>query len=309
MPSARCSRAHRIGNRFDSDAMGAPFSLRLIAGLASLAAVNLQCGSPAKPTPNPPPTNTPPVIRSLTASTARTELLGIVDLSATAEDQESAADRLRFEWSAAGGTFSGTGAAVQWQAPASATTPANYPLTLTIVEPYQALNAAGQIVTLEHRVSSQVAVRVHDSPKELGDIGLRFLSLFANSAVSPQQCVVDFSDNCRGKASEIADIEQNRRLFRILSHTPATPRVSYTPGSNVAQVTIRVTIVDQIVTCVGWPPAWGPCVPNRVNDPVTFDARLPSVYENGRWWICESHADSVGASVPLRYVRRIQLQQ
>jgi hypothetical protein len=289
--------------------MRASFSIRRVAGLACIAALSLRCGSPAKPTPDPPPPNAPPVIRSLIASSARTELLGIVNLSATVEDQESAPDRLRFEWSAAGGTFSGTGASVQWQAPGSATTPANYQLALTIVEPYQALNATGQIVTQEHRISSQVAVRVHDSPKELGDMGLRFLGFFANSMLSPQQCVVDFSDNCRGKASEIADIEQNRRHLRILTHTPGTPRVNYTSGSDVAEVTIRVTILDQVVNCVGWPPAWGPCVPNRVNDPVTFDARLPSVYENGRWWICESRADSVGASVPLRYLRRVRLQQ
>jgi hypothetical protein len=50
-------------------------------------------------------------------------------------------------------------------------------------------------ITSEHRVSRSASdFRVHDSVKEI--------SLFGHSSISPDACVVDFSDACSGEADE-----------------------------------------------------------------------------------------------------------
>jgi hypothetical protein len=218
-----------------------------------------------------------------------------VDLTAAVEDQETAVDGLTYEWSADGGSFTGTGTKVKWQPPTGMPTPQNYSLRVTVVEPYQALNGAGQIVTQTHRVVSEVViVRVHDSPKELGDMGLRFLGFFANSSLSPQACLVDFSDNCGGKADEFGDIVFNRAHYLILSSTLGPPRVNYTPGSNSADMLIRTAITSRIINCQDMPAG---CVVGSLENAL-FDGFLRAVYENGRWWLCVSNARALTSLTP-----------
>ena len=52
---------------------------------------------------------------------------------------------------------------------------------------------------------------------ELADLSLRFLGDFANSSISPDRCVNEFSDSCRGKKDELDEIDDNRHYFVILS--------------------------------------------------------------------------------------------
>lgn len=148
-----------------------------------------------------------------------------VTVTAVVEDLETATDKLTFEWSAVQGTFSGSGPSVTWRVPANISTPVDLALKLTVVEPYLGLSDAGQIASREHRVSSEVSVRVHNSPKELGDIGLGFLTKFATSSIGPEACLVDFTDSCRGKAEELSDVQNNRNHFEIVGHTLGQPRV------------------------------------------------------------------------------------
>jgi hypothetical protein len=272
-----------------------------LAGAALIATLSIGCGSsPTNPgsvtPPAPPPStavNTPPVIDGITASATRAEVDTDVTLTATVHDAETPVSQLKFEWKADAGTFTGTGATVTWRAPKGVATPVNYTIKLTVTETFGTGGSQTNVVD-----GSAPAIRVHDSPKELGAIGTTFLDRFGDSSVSPQTCLVDFSDGCSGKADELHDIERNRKHFLILSHSLGTPRVTYVPSANRADMIIRGTYTSRIVNCTDWPTAeWGPCVLNSVGT-VTFDDSLPSVYENGRWWLCASHALGVGNVSP-----------
>ncbi|HTD86888.1 MAG TPA: hypothetical protein VK850_09960, partial [Candidatus Binatia bacterium] len=139
-----------------------------------------------------------------------------ITLTAVVSDQETPIDQLKFVWTANAGTFTGDGAIVQWRAPKGIKTPADVDIKLTVTETYGSPDASG--VRPQNVASSSVpAIRVHDSPKELGDLSVQFLSDFANSSIPASTCVRDFSDSCRGKAEERGDIEANRVHFDILS--------------------------------------------------------------------------------------------
>ena len=270
----------------------------LVAVLVAALFAGSCSDSPSQPGPVPPPApipspNQPPVIESIVVSTQRVEVDAEVTVTAVVRDAETAVEQLTFEWTAEGGTFTGEGPRVNWKAPADQATPRDHAVTLTVTETFgTALNGGARP---QHRVTStSPVVRVHNSPKELGDMGVAFLRKFGDSSVSPEACVVDFSDTCRGKREELADIALNRKHYRILSASIGTPRVRYVPGSNAAEVVIRASYNSRVISCDDWP--WqGPCNLNRVGS-VTFDGRLPGVYEQGRWWLCESRAEEVPGS-------------
>src|SRR5687768_9051244 len=168
-----------------------------VALLAILSAAG--CGGPGTgptpppPPPPPPPVNSPPQIRSVSASDARAEADVPITLTAAVEDLETPVGNLTYTWSADTGTFSGTGATVTWVAGQDAVTPADVVLTLTVTERY----TTGSL-QVENKVSGTTTVRLNNSPRELRELSLRFLGDFANSRISPEQCVSEFSDSCRG---------------------------------------------------------------------------------------------------------------
>ncbi|MEO6236163.1 MAG: hypothetical protein ABIQ52_04140, partial [Vicinamibacterales bacterium] len=197
---------------------------RIAAGAVLAAAIALvlsACGSAGPgPSPNPgggvppPPVvvNTPPQIKSITASeAARVEVGSPTTLTAVVEDAETPAANLTYAWTAETGSFSGTGAAVTWTAGPDAKTPADVILTLTVTERY---TSAG--VAAENKVTGTTSVHLNNSPKELADLSLRFLTNFATSSVPPEKCVAEFSDTCNGKKDELKDITDNRHDFEIL---------------------------------------------------------------------------------------------
>jgi hypothetical protein len=262
-------------------------SRTLRAGL--VAALSSQCGgSPTKPgpvTPPPPPANEAPVISSLTASANRAEVGDTLDISAAVQDTETALDKLIYRWTAEGGSIDGEGASVRWRAGTLGPTPANVNIRLTVTEPYPALNEAGQIVIREHKVeSSPVIVRVHDSANELGNMGRSFLQKFATTPISPEACLVDFSDSCQGKLDELGDIRNNRIWFVIQSHTLGMPRVTISSPYRRADMVIACSFESFVKVC---PPGDSKCVPGTTGRS-TGDCFLTAVYEQDRWWLCDS---------------------
>ena len=263
---------------------------------AVVAAGGLVAGACGSPTVTPPVvTNTPPIIESL-AIGPRAEADVPIQIAATVKDAETPLSQLTYTWSASpqigtfsGNSVSGSQALITWRPPKGQKTPDVYTITLTVTESYTSAGQAKQNI-----VSSSTTVPYNDSPKELGDLGLRFLGYFANSVISPQACVVDFSDSCRGKAEELSDIEYNRAHYTILSHTFGEPRVTYLSGSPSAEILIRTAIRSRIKSCTGIP---SPCTVDSTED-VLFDAYLPSVYEQGRWWLCSSNAFGITSVAP-----------
>ena len=268
--------------------------VRSIAGalVATICALSVSaCGSsPTTPreVPTPPApvvTNTPPVIDAVTPSTPRTEVDTDVTLTASVRDAETPVSQLRYEWRADVGTFTGDGGTVTWRAPREIAAPTDVTVRLTVTE-----TTTGGIQQSVNATSP--AIRVHDSPKELGALAMTFLGDFANSSVSPSTCIRDFSDNCRGKADEKADIESNREHFTILNSSLRLRNVRVSSNRLTGDMTVACSFTSRIVKC---DPGSSGCVVGSVGT-VAGDCALTGVYEQNRWWLCTS--SFFGSQVP-----------
>jgi hypothetical protein len=264
-------------------------ALVAVAAAAALASCgggsNSQPISPGPITQPVTPPNTPPVIESIVASASRTEVEADVTLTATVRDAETAVSLLRFEWKADVGTITGEGPSVKWRAAKGATTPSDQTIRLTVTETY----GAG----LQNVVNgTSPAIRLHDSQKELGELSLGFLGDFANSSVSPSACVREFSDSCRGKAAEKGDIESNREHFVIMGSALRLKSVAVHESGLRANMTVGCSFTSRIIKCE---PGSSGCVVGSVGT-VAGDCLLTGVYEQGRWWLCDSNFN--GAVVP-----------
>jgi len=267
--------------------------------LALALAGSASCGSsPMSPGPVTPPVtvvNTPPVVESIVASASRAEVETDVTLTATVRDAETPVAQLRYEWKADAGTFAGDGASVTWRAPKGTTTPADYTVRLTVTETYGTPNAVGgsqqNIVN-----ATSPAIRLHDSPKELGDLALRFLGDFANSSVSPSTCVREFSDGCAGKALEKSDVERNREHLVIVNSSLRLQDVRVASSGMTADMRVACSFTSRIIKCESGSVG---CVVGSVGT-VVGDCVLTSVYEQQRWWLCTSNFQN-GVQVPLAF--------
>ena len=269
------------------------------AGLVLALIVSGSCGgSPMSPGPVTPPVitvNTPPVVESIVASATRAEVETDVTLTATVRDAETPVAQLKYEWRADAGTFTGEGASVRWRAPKGATTPADHAVRLTVTETYGTPNAVGGSQQNIVNATSPV-IRLHDSPKELGDMALRFLGDFANSSVSPSTCVREFSDGCRGKSDERSDIEFNREHFLITGSSLRLLNTRVASSGLAADTTVACTFTSRLTKCE---PGSVGCSVGSVGT-VAGDCVLTSVYEQQRWWLCTSTFQN-GVQFPLAF--------
>ena len=235
------------------------------------------------------PTVTPPVVTN-TPSTIESVVIGPraeadvpIQVSATVKDAETPIDQLTYRWSASpnvgtfsGNTFSGNQAFITWRPPKGQTTPDVYAITLTVTESYTSAGQAKQNV-----VSKSTTVHYNDSPAEVKELGYDFLvRKFGNFDVTPAEAVSNFSDSCPGKADELSNIEFNRAMFHILSASFPTPVASF--NSAFTQGTVQ-----------------GPCMFEDIPGPGQTNAGhrefvngicfLTTVYDNFRWYLCDSH--------------------
>jgi len=221
----------RTGQRAEGLGIG-PSLLRLVAALTA-AVVLGSCGGPGtQPSPpsgggnggqQQPPQNNPPVINAIAIQGLRPgQPSGFADVSesisvtASVQDDETAIDQLQYTWSAPAGTFTGTGKSVTWQAPATAATPVDVPITLVVTERYG--NSSGS--TFEHTVTKIATVSLHNSTREVGDMARQFLVEFSDSNIKDVTSVMrNFSDAtpaCHsGKVAETNDVSDNRVNYHI----------------------------------------------------------------------------------------------
>jgi hypothetical protein len=285
-------------------------------GVATLAAAACGGSSPVRssevpqvaagPPPPPSPKNTPPAIVSLAAQGSRpreparfADLGEEIAVTAVVEDAETPLDALTYEWtSESTGGISGSGRSVVWRAPTGGSTPFTTSITLTVIERFAAVDSAGVPVQNENRVSREIDVRVHDSARELQDRAKRFLDLFSQSSVAPDDVMRDFQDGCgaggTGKRDERNDVDRNRAQFLILDWFVANPRVTIDFGGvspfrarqadGWAAVDVtwrsRCLVIDNSRGC----PAVGVIKNDVGTDWVTahFDEATD------RWWLCDS---------------------
>ena len=235
--------------------------------------------------------NNAPVINAIRASASRTEVEQDVEVSADVTDAETNPDQLTYEWTATAGTLSGTGSIVHWKlAKGAAQTPLDVTVTLVVVERYTVIENSVP-VTRENRVAqTSEPIHVHDSEAELTKMSLTFLvDYFGNSTISPDACVVDFSDSCRGKIEELQDIEHNRQTFTILSADVKVTNIWIGPDRMLAEITTSCVFHDKEIATGKEGTTKGDCF-------------LTAIYEKDRWWLCSSSFlhPSTGQRLPLR---------
>lgn len=264
-----------------------------------LLSATVACSSPTLgPTPLPTPAAaTPPVIRELTVVRAGyVEVEEEVRISVDVEDAEVSPSTLRYEWSANVGTFEGAGPAVTWKAAKGlGLTPVEVVVKVTVVDPYLVIEN-NELVPKEYRVTSEAPVfRLHDSQAEIAEMTTRFLvNYFGDSSVDADQCVSEFTDTCRGKDAERGQIEQNRDTVVITSARAVVRNVTIHPGRVNANVLASCEWRDRDLETGLRTTARGEC-------------SLTTVYEGGRWWLCDSHFTNTG-SFEIQAVRSRGIQ-
>ena len=128
-------------------------------------------------------------------------------------------------------------------------------------------------------------------------MSLAFLQDFANSSVSPSTCIRNFSDSCPGKGAEKGDIENNREHYLITGSSLRLTNVRVRDTGLSATMTVACSFTSRVVKCE---PGSSGCVVGSVG-PVAGDCLLTGVYEQGRWWLCDSTFDAENVSAPLRF--------
>jgi hypothetical protein len=180
-------------------------------------------------------TNQPPVVTGIRSvgpypgqPSGFADLDQTVTLIADVADVETPASQLGYEWSGPG-TFSGSTATVTWHLP-SAVSPIPSPVgvTLTVTETY----TEGKVAHRNMSDPRTFIMNVHDSQKEILDMGQDFLTLFSQSQISTNDVLHNFSTTCDkgdGRAQEKDDVDFNRATyiqdfsaFRISRRGPAT---------------------------------------------------------------------------------------
>ena len=220
--------------------------------------------------------NTPPVIDSVTVAGTRAEAGRDIQVTASVTDAETPVSQLTYTWSASPsiGRFTGTGAAATWRPPSGQTTPDLYTITLTVTESF---TSAGQAKTTV--VSKAATVRYNDSPAEVKFLARDFLvTKFGNFNVGPAEAVSNFSDNCSGKAEEFDDVKDNRAEVVIKGTIYPNPIPSFDSTMMHGTVVGECTFEDI--------PNFGENAGKR--EFVSGTCLLTTVYENVRWYLCES---------------------
>ncbi len=236
--------------------------VRAGAPAVGIAAWLIGCGGSTPMTPTPPsqqpPPNNPPVIDSITVQGTRAnEPSGFADVgesvqvAAKVHDDETPLDQLDYQWSAPTGTFTGSGASVVWQAPASATTPADVAITLKVVEKY---GFPGVPPAFSHEVIATATVSLHDSVKEVGDMARQFLLDFSDSTITDVPYIMrNFDPSCTGTADETSQVSDNRRKFRIVRWNIGQPTVKIPFGNSFCAIPGRTQRGDACsATSVHW---------------------------------------------------------
>jgi hypothetical protein len=247
-------------------------------------------GGPPTPTPN-----LPPVIESISASTDRVEVGTDVTLTATVKDIETPVDQLKFVWQADAGSIAGEGATVKWRAPTDAATPKDYTVSLRVTETYGTADPTTGVRPTNVANGTSPVIRVHNSPKELSDMGLLFINDFTNSALSSGVCLRNFTDSCPGKASEKSDIDYNREHYTIVGSSIKLTGVRVASSGLSADIDIACTFTSIIIKC---DPTVAGCVVGA-KETVEGDCALTGKYELKRWWLCDSNF--IGRKVSLMF--------
>lgn len=243
--------------------------------------------TPTPPAP-PPAVDEPPVIDGIRVTPSPAEFRTNITVEATVHDKETPNERLKFEWSASIGTFTGSGSRVTWRLdqPPLKNSPVTVQITLKVSEDLPGGNTQS--------TSSLVSFTLNDSYKEAIDLANTFLADFTTYTASPEFVVRNFADSCRGKWDELRNVQVNRQLFVIDRAKSFWAIKSVTFDGNppaskpFGNVQAPCTFVSLVKATGKTETAVGTC-------------SLDAFYDKDRWLLCDSHFN--GTSL----VDRVQL--
>jgi hypothetical protein len=226
-----------------------------------------------------------------------------VTLIATVTDAETSTSSLVFAWSGPG-TFSATEPITIWHLPATVSpVPSPVTVTLTVTENYVEGSVTHRNVT-----TAPFVMQVHDSQKEILDMGEDFLTLFSESNVSTSDVLHNFSTACGGRDAEAVDTDRARssyvqnfskfRISRILpvlinfgGRCPFRARPADACAAFNVHWEITYIKADEF-HYVGEP---------EITDGVDY---VTAVLENNRWRLCASDFSGVSTN-PKTGVKRL----
>jgi hypothetical protein len=161
------------------------------------------------------------------------------------------------------------------------------------------VDASGLPVTRENRVTKSIAVTVHDSVKEVGDMARQFLLDFSDSSIVDVPYIMrNFTDLCpEGKANETSDVTNNRQHFKITSFRvdPAVVTVNFggrCPFRNASGDACAQVPVDWVSTYLD----------DGSRQHVAGTDQVTAVYDGTlkRWGLCASDFDGKAISGLMR---------
>jgi hypothetical protein len=222
--------------------------------------------------------NTPPTIKSIVAQGKRprqpanfADYGETLTVTAIVEDAQTNPAQLTYQWNACGGTFTGTGAQVEWRTPATGTIATTCTIELVVSDGPRVM-------------SGTLPVRLHNSVKEVAALVLEFLTDFANNSMPAELTVRNFADSCAGKAAELKDVTNIRNTRRIDSYNYGTATVTVAFGS-----TCRTKAAD---ACVITPVEWRSTVlATQAKEIAPGTSTISGIYTDSRWWLCDSGFD------------------
>jgi hypothetical protein len=212
-----------------------------------------------------------------------------VTLVADATDAETPVSALTFLWTGPG-TFGGTTATTSWHLPATVSpTPSPVTVSVTAVETY----VEGKLTHTQTSDPKTLVMQVHDSQKEILDIGQDFLTLFSDSSVSTNDVLHNFSTTCdggNGRNDEKLDVDQNRTLyvqdfsaFRISRRGPAI--INFHSVCVLPDGRVQANIDACASYAVHWEVNKKSTGARQVTNGVDY---VSAVLENNAWRLCHS---------------------
>jgi hypothetical protein len=263
-----------------------------------------------------PPVNTLPVIEAITVQGTRVrqpanfaDLGESIPVSAKVRDAETAIDQLVYAWTATAGSFTGTGASVTWQAPATApvavqgATPATVKITLTITEKY---GHPGGPLSFEQTVWHEVPVALHDSVKEVGDMSRQFLLDFSDTNIKDANYIMrNFgSPAVCPEPDEVIkerdDVVTNFTFFRMQNFNIGAPSVTINFGGTCP---VRGRLGD---ACATVPVFWDSIdTRNNTRTPTSGLDIIAAAYsrKDSRWFLCASNYEGRNLLTGARITR------
>jgi hypothetical protein len=210
-----------------------------------------------------------------------------VSVSATVHDDDTPASQLEFQWLAAVGTFSGTGASVTWTAPSGATAiPTDVTITLKVIDHY---GFQGQTPAFTQSVTGTTTLSLHDSANEVGTMARQFLLDFSNSAIPVSVVMRNFDMTCLPAAQDEWDqVVNNRAEVHIEKSTIGSAATTVPFGNAFCPIPGRTQRGD---ACSAVPVHWESTVLLNRHYTVAEGVDYVSAYylrDSKVWKLCDS---------------------